>query len=100
MNRLNKRLNFTEAQAGARPQKSTLNNLFTIKSIIQQRKHEGKETYVVFIDIEKAHDKVWSNAIFYLLCDRGIKGKPWRIMYKLDQNLKTKVATNLTKQTL
>ena len=93
VNRLNKHLNFTESQAGARPQKSTLNNLFTIKSIIQQRKHEGKETYVVFIDIGKAYDKVWSNAIFYLPWDRGIKGKLWRTMYKLNQNLKTTTAT-------
>ena len=67
------RLNFTEAQAGARPQKITVNNLFTLKSIIQQRKHEGKETYVAFIDIEKAYDMVWSNAIFYLLWDRESK---------------------------
>ena len=43
VNRLNKHLNFTEAQAGARRQKSTLNNLFTLKSIIQQRKNEGKD---------------------------------------------------------
>ena len=57
----------TCSQAGVRSQKSTLNNLFTIKSIIQQRKHEGKETYVAFIDIKKAYDKVWSNTIFYLL---------------------------------
>ena len=75
VNRLTKHLNFTETQAGARPQKSTLNNLFTLKSIIQQRNHERKETYVAFIDVEKAHDKVWSNAIFYLLWDRGIKRK-------------------------
>ena len=34
-----------------------------------------KETYVAFIDIEKAHDKVWTNAIFYLLWDWEIKGK-------------------------
>ena len=46
VNRVNKHFNFTKAQAGARPQKSTLNNLFTIKSIIQQRKHEVKETYI------------------------------------------------------
>ena len=43
VNRLNKHLNFTEAQAGARRQKSTLNNLFTLKSIIQERKNEGKD---------------------------------------------------------
>ena len=92
VNRMNKHLNFTEAQAVARPQKSTLNNLFTIKSIIQQRKHEGK-TYEAFIDIEKAYDKVWSNATFYYLWNRRIKGKLWRIMYKLDRNLKTTIAT-------
>ena len=68
VNKLNKRLNFTEAQAGARPQKSILNNLFTL--IIQQSKHEAKETYVAFINIEKAYNKVLSNAIFYLLRDR------------------------------
>ena len=51
-----------------------------MKLINQQRKHEGEETYIAFIDIEKAYDKVWSNAIFYLLWDWGIKGKLWRIM--------------------
>ena len=51
VNRLNKHLNFTGAQAGARPQKSTLNILFTLKSIIQQRKREWKETYVAFIGV-------------------------------------------------
>ena len=66
VNRLNKDLNFTEAQAGATPQNSTLNKLFTLKAIIRQRKHEEKETYVAFIGIKKAYDKVWSNAILYL----------------------------------
>ena len=45
-----------------------------IYDIYDKRKHEGKETYVAFIDIEKAYDKVWSNSIFYLLWDQGIKG--------------------------
>ena len=64
-----------------------------IYDIYDNRKHEGKETYVAFIDIEKAYDKVWSNSIFYLLWDQGIKGNLWRIMYKLNQNLKTTIAT-------
>ena len=56
VNRLNRHPNCSKTQAGARPQKSTLSNLFTAKSIIQQRKH--KETYVAFIDTEKAYDKI------------------------------------------
>ena len=51
VNRLNKHLNFTEAQAGATPQKIALNNLFIIKLTMEQRKHEGKKAYTEFIDI-------------------------------------------------
>ena len=56
-----------EAQAGAKPGKNTLTNLLALKSVIQQRMTQNQETYVAFIDLEKAFQKVWSSAIFYLL---------------------------------
>ena len=67
VNRLNNHLQFTEAQAGAQPGKNTLTNLLALKSVIQQRMTQNQETYVAFIDLEKAFQKVWSSAIFYLL---------------------------------
>ena len=85
INRLNNHLQFTEAQAGAQPGKNTLTNLLALKSVIQQRMTQNQETYVAFIDIEKAFDKAWSSAIFYLLWKRGIRGKLWRIMHKLEE---------------
>ena len=54
---------------------------------------QNQETYVAFIDLEKAFDKVWSSAIFYLLWKRGIRGKLWRIMHKLNNNQETRVMT-------
>ena len=54
---------------------------------------QDQETYVAFIDLEKAFDKVWGSAIFYLLWRRGIRGKLWRIMHKLNNNQKTRAIT-------
>ena len=53
----------------------------------------SEKTYIAFIDIEKAYDKVCSNAILCFLWGQGIKGKLWRIMYKLNLNIKTIIAT-------
>ena len=80
-----------EAQAGAKPGKNTLTNLLTLKSVIQQRMTQNQETYVAFINLEKAFDKVWSSAIFYLLWKRGIRGKLCRIMHKLNNNQAARV---------
>ena len=66
-------MQFTEAQAGAQPGKNTLTNLLALKSVIQQRMIQNQETYVAFIDLENAFDKVWSSAIFYPLWKRGIR---------------------------
>ena len=56
---------------------------------------ENQETYVAFIDLhlQKAFDKVWSSAIFYLLWKREIRGKLWQIMHKLNNNQETRVMT-------
>ena len=93
INKLNNHLQFTEAQAGAQPGKNTLTNLLALRSVIQQRMIQNQETYVAFIDLEKVVNKVWSSAIFYLLWKRGIKGKLWRIMHKLNNNQETRVMT-------
>ena len=86
ISRLNNHLQFTEAPAGAQPGKNRLSNLLASKSVIQQRMIQNQETYVAFIDLQKAFDKVWSSAIFYVLWKSEIRGKLWRIMHKLNNN--------------
>ena len=44
--------------------------MLAIKSVIQQRMTQNQETYVAFINLKKAFDKVWNSAIFYLLRKR------------------------------
>ena len=73
--RVHNEICFTEAQAGGRPNRSTIDHIFTLKSVIQQRFYEKKQTYVAFIDLEKAYDQAWKDAVLYTLWNRGIKGK-------------------------
>ena len=81
-NRLVKDLEFTEGQAGGRKNRSTTDQLFILKSVIQKAKIEKKKLYITYIDIEKAYDKAWLDGIMYILWNKGIKGKIWRIRNK------------------
>ena len=93
LNRLSEVIPFTEAQAGARKGRSTTDQIFTLKSVLYHRKSQGKTTYLAFIDIEKAYDKVWKAGVLLNLWRKGIRGKLWRILKKLNQGLTTKVRT-------
>lgn len=93
VNRLNTELNFTEAQAGARTNRNCVQQIFTIKSIIQDSYNENKELYVTYIDLEKAYDRAWADGIFYIIWQRGVRGKIWRLMYNLNKNQTTRVIT-------
>ena len=67
--------------------------MFILKSVIQQRKFQRKQTYIALIDIEKAFDYTWREGMFYNLWQRGVRGKIWRIMYNLCQDQVTTINT-------
>ena len=92
-NRIKGTLQFTEAQAGARENRAAVDQIFTLKAIIQKRTSEGLPTYIAFIDLEKVFDKTWVQGVIFNLWNRGIKGKIWRIILALKQNRKTTILT-------
>ena len=92
-NRIKSVISFTEARAGAREERSSVDQLFILKSVIQQRNFQRKQTYVVLIDIEKAFDYTRREGMFYNLWQRGVRGKIWRVMYNLCQDQVTTINT-------
>ena len=92
-NKIKGTLQLTEAQAGASKNRAAVDQIFTLKTTIQNRTSKGQLTYIAFIDLEKAFDKSWVHGVFFNLWNRGIKGKIWRIMLKLKQNRKTTILT-------
>ena len=49
----------------------------------------------MFLDVTKAYDKAWLNAILYTAHKHGLKGKNWRIMKELNNNLTATVRTEV-----
>ena len=60
MQRLDKGGVLHEGQAGFR---SCIDNIYTLNKIVQGRLREGKRTYALFLDVQKAYDTVWRDGI-------------------------------------
>ncbi len=83
----------SEAQAGGTPGNATVDHLMTLKSIIKHIRKGRKPAHIVFLDVQKAYDKAWLDAILYVLDKNGLKGKNWELVRKLNSNLKARVQT-------
>ena len=94
-NRITQKIQITEVQAGGQKGKSTTDHLTIINNLIKQtkRKRKDKELYIALLDVTKAYDKAWLNAILYALNKSGISGKEWKITRNLNQNLTATIKT-------
>ena len=65
--RIKKEIHITDAQAGGMEGNATADHLTTLNQAIKEIKNRGKTAYVVFLDVEKAYDKAWLDAILYAM---------------------------------
>ena len=61
--------------------------------MIEHRKARHLPTYLAFLDLHKAYDLIWKAAILNTLWEGGIRGKLWRIMRELNNNLTATIDT-------
>jgi exonuclease III len=69
-----------DAQQGFRPGRSAVDNIFMLRTCLDARLQRRMETYVLFLDIEKAYDKVWRAGLLWHLWHKGIRGKLFRVL--------------------
>jgi hypothetical protein len=81
-----------DEQAGFRRARSTIDHIFTLHEVIMTRR--PKRTYCCFIDIQKAYDRVWRKGLWKKLYDYGIRGKMWRMIKNIYQNVESCVQVN------
>ena len=48
---------------------------------------------MVFLDVEKAYDKAWLDAIMYVLYNNGVKDRHWELIKLLNTNLTARIQT-------
>ena len=92
-NRIEAHVPFTHAQGGGKRGSSTCDHLFILRAIIDISKQDKKETYLTFMDVSKAYDNADNNDMLKTVWDGGMRGKVWRILRKMNTNLKAAVKT-------
>ncbi len=91
--RILKEVNISDAQAGGKKGRATTDHLLVLKELIQQSKKKKKPLYIAFLDVTKAYDKAWLDAIMFIMHKEGVQSKHWSIVKKLNENLTARVKT-------
>ena len=65
--RLRSELTFSEQQYGFIPGKSTTDALFALRVLMEKYRDGQKELHCVFVDLEKAYDKVPREEVWYCI---------------------------------
>jgi len=64
-----------DEQNGFRSERSCVDHIFVLNSVIRNRLNEGKDTFAAFIDFKKAFDFVNRDLLMYRLLLCGVRGK-------------------------
>ena len=95
--RLRKMVNISERQYGFQPGKSTIQPLFCLRMLQEKHREFGKELHAVFVDLEKAYDRVPGGLIWYSLRRKGVPGACINIIRDIYAGCKTSVMTSAGK---
>ena len=99
---LNKRLSQWEeqneilhdTQNGFRKNRSTVDHISSLMSIIETRKLKRKSTFAIFVDFKKAYDAIDRSKLFADLRQIGIAGKMYNALLSLYEDAKCCVKVN------
>ena len=81
----------TPEEAVFRQDRSTENQITYISQAIEDAFQDKKHTLAVWIDLEKAVDKVWTEGLKLKLCQCGVAGQMYKQIGQYMYNRKAKV---------
>ena len=70
---LNRLKNETEEQAGFRPGRSIVEQIFNCRIMMEKHLQHQKELFHIFSDFKKAFDRVWHDGLWHALRSFGIE---------------------------
>ena len=92
-NRLRKHIEISSNQYGFRPGKSTMEPIFALIIIQEKYLEKRKELNLVFVDLEKAYDRIPRDLIWWSLRKRGLEEQYITVIRDIYERSKTKVRT-------
>ena len=70
----------SKAQAGFRPRKSTVNQIFTLRQLAKKYNEFSKQLFVCYIDFRKAFDSIWRKGLWTVMRHYGYPEKIVKIL--------------------
>ena len=92
-NRITRVVPFTEAQGGGKKGAMTCDHLFILRAIINITQKQKRKTFITYFDVKKAYDNVDNSDMLNIMWQKGLKGKTWRILKNLNEQLKANIKT-------
>ena len=83
-----------DEQNGFRACRSCIDHIFVLCTVLRNRKLQGKETFICFIDYKKAFDSVKRNLLLFKLSQVGITGNMYQAISSLYSNPRSRVILN------
>jgi hypothetical protein len=86
--------NFIENQFGFMPGRLTIGAIFLIRRLMERYREQKKDLHMVFIDLEKAYDKVSKNIMWWALQKHKVSTKYITLIKDMYDNVVTSVRTS------
>lgn len=76
-------LALVEEQGGFRAKRSTRDQLWTLNEILAIRRQAGVSTFMAFLDVKSAYDRVWRSGLLHRLAEQGIRGRMFAMIQSM-----------------
>ena len=93
--RLRKETSIGEGQFGFMPGRGTTDAIFAARQVIEKHREMQKELHMMFIDLEKAYDRVPRQEVWRCLREQGVPEKYVRLVKDTYEDARTQVKTSI-----